>query len=475
MREEDLITRRRVPTPPGPSASGTPRSGRRPGPATVVQPRADGERHGRTRTSSTTSAGTWRPASATATSTAAGCASRPRSTPGCRPRPRPRWPRPSTAPPRRSRCRWSASSPRPGYVRALVGGRDFEASQVNLALGGSRGHAAGLVVQAVRAGHRPRARHRARDDVRRRAVLVAFPGCDPTVHDLQLRLRRTTASDDPADGHRTTRSTRSSPSSSTRWARRRWPSWPTASACPPIDPEPSPTASRSPSAPTRCRRWTWPRATPRSPTGACAGRHADPAGARPPRAASWRTTRAPEGEAGHRPGRGRHRDRRPPGRDRRRHRRSRRHRPAGGRQDRHRPGLPGRLVRRATRPSSRPRCGWATPTCPGPSSGIKGVGSVTGGSFPAETWAGFMRAALAGLPVVGVRRARARCPTSMPAGRRRSACTGAERRPHRPRPSPRRRRPATRCRRRRSPTTAAGLHTRSGPLTGRKGDDDETT
>jgi penicillin-binding protein 1A len=37
---------------------------------------------------------------------------------------------------------------------------------------------------------------------------------------------------------------------------------------------------------------------------------------------------------------------------------------------------------------------------PRPLVGIKGVGSVSGGSFPAETWGRFMRAATAGLPVV---------------------------------------------------------------------------
>ena len=38
---------------------------------------------------------------------------------------------------------------------------------------------------------------------------------------------------------------------------------------------------------------------------------------------------------------------------------------------------------------------------PRPLVGIKGVGSVSGGSFPAETWGRYMRAAMAALPVVG--------------------------------------------------------------------------
>ena len=38
---------------------------------------------------------------------------------------------------------------------------------------------------------------------------------------------------------------------------------------------------------------------------------------------------------------------------------------------------------------------------PRPLYGIKGVGSVTGGSFPAQTWADFMRAAHADQPVIG--------------------------------------------------------------------------
>ena len=69
------------------------------------------------------------------------------------------------------------------------------------------------------------------------------------------------------------------------------------------------------------------------------------------------------------------------------------HRPARGRQDRDDAAVPRRVVRRATRPSSRGGLGRATPTRRSEMTSVHGR-KVTGGSFPAEIWAAFMSAAL---------------------------------------------------------------------------------
>ena len=60
-----------------------------------------------------------------------------------------------------------------GYVKAMVGGRDFESDEVNLALGaaaGGSGRGAGLVVQAVRARRGDPPGHLAQLEVRRAGV-----------------------------------------------------------------------------------------------------------------------------------------------------------------------------------------------------------------------------------------------------------------------------------------------------------------
>ena len=312
----------------GPGPDRPPPVPRRPPPAHLVRParpgrRARPRRPGRrpgaaprpTPTSWTTSAGSWRSATATASSTGAACASRPRSTPGCRPRPRPPWPRPSTAPVPRWRCRWCRSSPSTGHVRALVGGRDFDASQVNLALGGSAGMQPGssfktfVLAAALEHGIDP-------ETLLRRPGVRRVPGLRPDLHGQQLRLRGPRP-DDPAGRHRSVGQHRLRPAHRPARARSRGRDGPAASACRPSTPR-SPTACRWPSAPTRCRPSTWPRATPRWPTGASARTSPRSCGCSTAGATCSRTTPPPRARPVLEPGRRRHRLRRPAGRHPRR-------------------------------------------------------------------------------------------------------------------------------------------------------------
>ena len=64
--------------------------------------------------------------------------------------------------------------------------------------------------------------------------------------------------------------------------------------------------------------------------------------------------------------------------------------PARRRQDRHRAERERRLVRRASRPTSPPRCGSARPTTTTP--WRSSAPGITGGSYPAEIWGRYMRA-----------------------------------------------------------------------------------
>ena len=177
MLEQDLITRgqfrgaRRqhiwfapLGPPPvrPPSCRPSPRAGRR-----------------RIRTSSTTSGGSWSSATPTGSSTGAGSASRPRSTLGSRPWPRPRWPRRSTGTSAPLEMSLVSVDPATGHVRALVGGRDFDLSQVNLALGGSAGMQPGssfktfVLATALEHGIDP-------ETLLEAPASAEFPGCDPT-------------------------------------------------------------------------------------------------------------------------------------------------------------------------------------------------------------------------------------------------------------------------------------------------------
>ena len=66
----------------------------------------------------------------------------------------------------------TAVEPPTGYVRAMVGGRDFGFDQTNIAVkgAGSIGRQAGLVLQALRAGDRLRAGRATRRDLLRAAA-----------------------------------------------------------------------------------------------------------------------------------------------------------------------------------------------------------------------------------------------------------------------------------------------------------------
>ena len=127
-----------------------------------------------------------------------------------------------------------------GYVKAMVGGRDFEDDEVNLALrehefglewGGS-GRGAGLVVQAVRAGRGDPAGHLAQlevrrprlDDLPRRARGEAGRG----LGGRQLRRHRAGRAR-PRRRHPGVVEHRLRPAHARGRARRRWPTSPTAS------------------------------------------------------------------------------------------------------------------------------------------------------------------------------------------------------------------------------------------------------
>ena len=122
----------------------------------------------------------------------------------------------------------------------------------------------------------------------------------------------------------------------------------------------------------------------------------------------------------------------------------------------------------ATRPSSPPRCGWATPTrCPtarvptmdedSPVSRSRGLNGVTGGSLPAAIWRKFMVAATEGDDTGSLRASRPTFPGTRPArassSRRppprptsstssdHASSTDVDHRAHEPRPRDRRRAP----------------------------------
>ena len=184
--------------------------------------------------------------------------------------------------------------PTTGFVKALVGGRDFNASQVNLALGacpegyeapaegpdlhGRRRHRppAGLGVQAVHPGQGVRGGHRAQPGLLRPRQATPSPTAPATTAPWATWRAAATAAS-PCGRPPSTRSTRCSPSSSATSACRRRPRWPTAWASPWCRPTASrptatPTGSASPWARPRCRPSTWPPPTPCSPPGATSSR-----------------------------------------------------------------------------------------------------------------------------------------------------------------------------------------------------------
>ena len=262
--------------------------------------------------------------------------------------------------------------PSTGHVQALVGGRDFDASQVNLALGGSAGMQPGSSFKTFVLADGLRARHRAprrSSTLRRRSTSRAVTRrCTINNSDFEDHGRDDAAGRHPRlDQHRLRRlidqlgppgRRRDGPAPGRVGHR----------------PRPSPTACPWPSAPTRsspldmaagyatlANRGVRQEVTPdrpgaRPPGQRARGQH------RPPRARSsstrsWPTTSPTCSRASSRAAP------------------ARRPRSAGPPPARRaRPRTTGRPGSRATRPSCRPRCGWATATSPRPLDEHQGPG-----------------------------------------------------------------------------------------------------
>ena len=278
--------------------------------------------------------------------------------------------------------------PGTGFVRAMVGGRDFAVSQVNLALGGDLGMQPGssfkpfVLATGVHAGPRPRRRDR-------RPRLGAFPGCpdgcevsnadfaDRGVIDLREATVKSV---------NTSYALLIDRLGPVPWPRRP-PSWVSA----PSNPTRT-TASRWPSGRTRSRRWTWRPATRCSPTGVCARSHPRRADLRR-RGSDRGGQHQPAGPTGAGRRGGRHRDRRPDRRDRRRYGQERRHRSSRWPARPVRPRTSERPGSWATPRSSRRRCGWAIRTHRGHSSASRVSDRSVAAPFPPGTWADYMSVA----------------------------------------------------------------------------------